>query len=150
MPVVRPALFLREVGLYISFLFFITLVVSTALYVAFGRESVHFLLMEDGFVHLLRLPFAEEKIPIPIVRLDPDAFQSLSGGSASTASAVDACADSHTRTYLNRKDVQRALHVRKEWVGPWEECSQKLLSKSRRKLTSKETFSLCFGHRTNL
>ena len=49
-----------EVGLYISFLFFITLVVSTALYVAFGRESVHFLLMEDGFVHLLRLPFAEE------------------------------------------------------------------------------------------
>ena len=41
-------------------------------------------------------------------------------------SGIDACSGSHTKMYLNQKAVQRALHVRKEWQGPWEECSQAL------------------------
>jgi carboxypeptidase C (cathepsin A) len=48
----------------------------------------------------------------------------LVGGSG--GGGVDACADSHTKKYLNLRAVQQALHVRKEWVGPWEECSQVL------------------------
>ena len=49
---------------------------------------------------------------------------SLSGDPSN--SGIDACSGSHTHMYLNQKAVQEALHVRKEWQGPWEECSQTL------------------------
>ena len=54
-------------SLYILFLFFTVGVASTALFIAFGRDSVHYVFLHSGFQYLLRMSFAEEYNNIEVI-----------------------------------------------------------------------------------